>query len=125
MMAEVQGGSSDILSAFLSENRTADSSRLIPFTDSRVVPGVVTGTYILIVTGEKPFLNMEVSLIPRIYVVQPEYWEIEVVGVLSGIGLPATEPYSVFISLEAIRGTRGITVVGNSQEISFDVPPSQ
>ena len=124
-MSEAQGGSSDILSAFLSENRTADSCRLIPFTDSRVVPGVVTGTYILIVTGEKPFLNMEVSLIPRVYVVQPEYWEIEVVGVLGGIGLPATEPYSVFISLEAIRGTRGITVVGNSQEISIDVPPSQ
>lgn len=124
-MPEILGGSSDILSSFLSENRTADSSRLITFTDSRVVPGVVTGTYILIVTGEKPFLNMEVRLIPRIYVVQPEYWEIEVVGVLGGIGLPATEPYSVFIPLEGIRGTRGITVIGNSQETSIDVPSSQ
>lgn len=124
-MTEAQGGSSDILSSFLSENRTADSSRLITFTDARVVPGVVTGTYILIVTGEKPFLNMEVRLIPRIYVVQPEYWEIEVVGVLGGIGLPATQPYSVFIPLEGITGTRGITVIGNSQEISIDVPPSQ
>jgi hypothetical protein len=36
---------------------------------------------------------MQVSLIPRIYVVQPEYWEIEVVGSLPGIGLPALKAY--------------------------------
>ncbi len=123
-MSEVQGGSSDILSAFLSEYLPTDSSRIIQFTEALVVPGIVSGTYILVVKGEKPFLNMEVRLIPRIYVMQPEYWEIEVVGILSGIGLPAVETYSVFLPLGGISGTKGITVVGANQDKPIDVPPS-
>ncbi len=122
-MPETQGGSSDILSDFFSDYPESESTRIIAYTKADVVPGFIGGTYVLIVRGEKPYLNMEVRLTPRIYVVQPEYWDIEVVGTLPGIGLPATEAYSVFIPLEGIRGTKGIKVIGSSQETTIDVPP--
>jgi len=38
-----------------------------------VVPGIVTNTYILIVKGKKPYLNMRVFLSPLTYVRVPEY----------------------------------------------------
>jgi hypothetical protein len=103
--------------------QTVESVLLVDFLEASVVPGLVNDTYILIVKGEKPYINMQVRLIPRVYVVQPEYWDIEVVGTLPGIGLPATEPYSVFIPLEGIRGTIGIKVIGSDKETSIDVPP--
>lgn len=91
----------------------AESSKRIDFTDVDVRPGIVNDTWILIVSGTKPFINMEIQLLPRVYVRQPEYWGIEVVGTLpGGIGLPATAPYSVPIPLAGIIGTDGIEVIG-------------
>ena len=64
------------------------SCRLIDFEKAEVRPGIVSGTYILIVNGIKPYLNMQVNLVPLVYVRQPEYWGIEVTGCLpGGIGL--------------------------------------
>jgi hypothetical protein len=102
--------------------QSVESTVLIDFSEATVIAGFVTDTYILTVEGKKPYVNMQVSLIPRIYVVQPEYWEIEVVGSLPGIGLPALKAYSVFIPLEGIRGKKGIKVIGSNQELSIDVP---
>jgi hypothetical protein len=56
--------------------------RVIDFTSAEVRPGFVTNTYILIVEGMKPWLTSEVELHPLIYIRQPEYWGIEVVGCL-------------------------------------------
>ncbi|MGK7895492.1 MAG: hypothetical protein AB4372_18220 [Xenococcus sp. (in: cyanobacteria)] len=50
------------------------SCRLIDFEKAEVRPGIVNGTYILIVKGVKPYLNMKVDLVPLVYVRQPEYW---------------------------------------------------
>src|SRR5256885_1147555 len=89
------------------------SSRLIDFDRAEIVtlrsfpPGQV-----LKVTGVKPFLNMEVDLVPLVYIRQPEYWGIEVVGRLRGIGLPALDPYSVSLALDGFVGTQGIEVMG-------------
>jgi len=50
----------------------ASSCRLIDFEQAEVRPGIVSETYILIVRGTKPYLNMEVSLVPLVYIRQPE-----------------------------------------------------
>src|ERR1044072_6819136 len=71
--------------------------------------------HVLVVSGTKPYLSMEVTLVPLVYVRRPEYWGIEVVGRLpGGIGLPALAPYQVSIPLAGITGTRGIEVIGAS-----------
>ena len=65
---------------------------------------------------------MDVALVPFVYVRQPEYWEIEVVGTLRGPALPVPTPYSVSIRLDGILGTRGVEVVGATRRQRFDVP---
>ena len=67
----------------------SESYRLIDFDDVDVRPGFIPNTFILIVSGTKPYINMKVELAPRVYVKQPDYWGIEVVGSLPGVGLPA------------------------------------
>ncbi|MDQ3700330.1 MAG: hypothetical protein M3442_05350 [Chloroflexota bacterium] len=69
--------------------------------------------YVLVVSGTKPFLNMEVDLEPVVYVRQPEYWEIEVLGRLRGAtGLTAVAPYTVSLSLGGAMGSIGVEVLG-------------
>ena len=82
--------------------------------------------FILHVTGTKPYQNMDVSLDPLTYIQHPEYWGIEVVGSLSGMGLPALTPYSVSLALERLGtpiflGTRGVEVIGASRSEKHDV----
>jgi hypothetical protein len=102
------------------------SCRLIDFEEAEVRPGIVSGTYILIVRGTKPYLNMEVSLIPLVYIRQPEYWGIEVIGCLpGGIGLPATEPYIAVLPLNGTIGTQGIEVIGATRSEKISVPPNK
>ncbi|MGW0806539.1 hypothetical protein [Nonomuraea sp. NPDC002799] len=98
------------------------SVRLIDFEDVTIRPGIVPKTFILVVSGTKPYLNMSVSLSPLVYIKQPEYWGIEVIGSLPGIGLPATAPYTVSIPLDGILGTKGIEVIGATNRKTFDVP---
>lgn len=96
--------------------------RLIDFDKAHVVPGIVENTFILVVSGTKPYLNMEVSLVPRVYVRQPEYWCIEVIGTVAGIVLPTETPYTVSIPLDSVRGTIGIDVIGATKTQKIDVP---
>jgi hypothetical protein len=100
------------------------SCRSIDFEAAEVRPGIVSGTYILIVRGTKPYLNMEVNLIPLVYIRQPEYWGIEVTGCLpGGIGLPATAPYIASLPLNGTIGTQGIEVIGATRTEKICVPP--
>ena len=101
---------------------TASSVRLINFTKAEVVGGFLPNTYILIVSGIKPYLNMTVELSPLVYIRRPEYWGIEVVGSLPGIGLPTTAPYTVALPL-GVLGTKGIEVIGASRKKKINVPP--
>jgi hypothetical protein len=101
----------------------AQSCRLIDFEEVEVRPAFVQDTYVLIVAGMKPYLNMEVELRPLSYKSQPEYWEIEVVGCLRGIGLPATAPYHISIPLDGIRGMSGEEVVGASKRKKLSLRP--
>ena len=77
---------------------------------------------VLVVSGVKPYMNMAVELVPVVYIRQPEYWEIEVVGSLRGVGLPAEAPYTVSLNLAASTGSRGIVVMGATRMQRFDVP---
>ena len=70
----------------------SSSCRLIDFDKAEAVPGIIPKTFFLIVSGTKPWITMQVELHPLIYIRQPDYWGIEVVGCQSGIGLPATAP---------------------------------
>src|SRR4051812_32412444 len=102
----------------------SESVRLIPFEEAKVVPGFIPETWILIVSGTKPCINMEVRLIPRIYIQRPEYWGIEVTGILpGGICLTATAPYSVSLPLDSVLGTKGIEVIGSNRSEKIAVPP--
>jgi hypothetical protein len=96
--------------------------RLIDFTHAEVRPGFVTNTFILIVSGMKPWLTMRVELHPLIYIRQPEYWGIEVVGCLTGIGLPVEVPYHVSMDISHVRGTKGIEVIGAHSRKQINIP---
>ena len=81
--------------------------------------------FVLRVSGTKPLANMQVQLVPLVFIRQPEYWGIEVVGSLpGGIGLPALAPYEVSLPLAGFLGTQGIEVIGASRTQRFDISPS-
>lgn len=101
----------------------AESCRLIDFTRCEIRPGFLPDTYILVVTGMQPYANMRVELAPLVYIRQPDYWEIEVVGCLRGIGLPVLTPYTVSLPLDGVRGIHGVEVVGANGRKRLDVPP--
>ena len=98
----------------------SEAVRLIDFEKVELHVGIV-GTYVLEVSGQKPYVNMSVELRPRVYIRQPEYWGIEVLGYTNGILLPALRPYSVWLSLEGIRGTKGIEVIGAARSQKLDI----
>ena len=100
----------------------ASTCRRIDFEKADVVPGFVSNTFFLIVAGTKPWLTMTVELHPLIYIGQPEYWGIEVVGCQTGIGLPTAAPYHVALDITHLLGTRGIEVIGASTKKQFNVP---
>jgi hypothetical protein len=83
-----------------------------------------TGTFerYLVVSGFKPTSNMEVELSPLVYIRQPEYWEIEVLGCQRGLGLPVLTPYTVALRIDGTIGTKGIEVVGATRSPRIDIP---
>lgn len=97
---------------------------LMAYTKATIRPGFIKDTWFLVVSGTKTWSNIQVSLNPMIYVRKPEYWEIEVVGCISGVGVPTEEPYIVTIPLEGITGHKGIEVVGAMKREKFIVPPT-
>jgi hypothetical protein len=106
---------------------TAQAYRLIDFELAEVwTLESFPPQYLLVVSGIKPYLNMRVNLAPLVYIQQPEYWGIEVVGrIRGGIGLPTTAPYTVSIPLAGITGTRGIEVIGATRSERIEVPPEE
>jgi len=99
------------------------SSRLIDFERVKIITlESFPPQLVLVVAGTKPYLNMEVTLQPLVYIRQPEYWGIEVVGTLpGGIGLPATAPYQVSLALGGNIGTAGIEVIGATRSERRDI----
>lgn len=101
---------------------TPQSCRVIDFDSARVVTlRTFPPRHVLVVSGEKPYFNMAVSLSPLVYIQQPEYWGVEVVGCLPEVGLPAIAPYVVSLELAGTIGTRGIEVIGASRSEKIDI----
>ncbi|MDI6104102.1 hypothetical protein QLQ12_36475 [Actinoplanes sp. NEAU-A12] len=94
----------------------AQSCRVIDFERADVVSLMIypPPPPMLVVAGQKPFANMQVSLNPLRYAQKPEYWGIEVVGCMPPSGQPAIVPYVVELSLAGYIGTCGIEVIGAS-----------
>lgn len=97
--------------------------RVIDFESARVwTSPTVPARHVLVVRGEKPYVNMQVNLSPLVYIRQPEYWGIEVVGCLPEVGLPAVADYTVKLDLDGTIGTRGIEVIGADHSEKIDIP---
>ena len=63
----------------------SSSCRLVDFDQAQIMTlRSFPPQYVLHVSGTKPYLNMQVDLVPLVYIQQPEYWGIEVVGCLPG-----------------------------------------
>ncbi|HEX4965253.1 MAG TPA: hypothetical protein VF173_30875 [Thermoanaerobaculia bacterium] len=101
--------------------RPCQSCRLIDFEEAEVVffPGLPP-QHLLVVRGQKPYLNMRVELVPLPHVGMPEYTRVEVVG-CNGT-LPAFGPYEVMLDLAGHLGSKGIEVVGANRSQKIDVP---
>lgn len=98
----------------------SESYRRIQFDKAEVTER--DGARVLTVTGEANCANMEVSLMRLVYVVQPEYAGIEVVGHLpGGICLTAVKSYTVSLPLTGIAGTKGIDVIGADRTERFEL----
>ena len=102
---------------------TSSSVRLINFDKAKVITGFVPGKYILVVSGTAPCANMVVELSPLIYIQQPDYWGIEVIGSLpGGICLPAMKHYTESLPLDGIMGKKGIEVIGANKRQKINIP---
>jgi hypothetical protein len=70
------------------------------------------GSRLLLVSGVKSWADLRVTLEPLAYRGLPDFWEIEVVGRLTGSGLPALVDFCVALPLETVQGCKGIEIVG-------------
>ena len=102
----------------------SESHKVLPISSYELRPGSQAGTWILVVRGHAPCLNTNVSLEPSIYVQQPEYWRIEVVGSTpGGICLTGVKEYTAVLPLAGTTGTKGIELVGRDGSEQIAVPP--
>jgi hypothetical protein len=102
--------------------RAGESHQLIEFERAVVIsPRIYPPRNTLLVTGQKPWANMDVTLTPLTYLQTPEYWGIEVIGSMPAIGQPAIVPYAAELELETTVGTAGIEVIGANRSEKIDL----
>ncbi|WP_444901418.1 hypothetical protein ACJJIG_18030 [Microbulbifer sp. SSSA007] len=99
----------------------SEEHKLLDFTKFKVIKGH-SGDYVLTVWGKND-PDIIPSLEPRIYVVKPDYYEIEVIGVLSG-GVPSkkVKKFPLSIDLKNYMGEKGIEVIGATKSVKWDLP---
>ena len=96
----------------------------LDFRKATVAPGPKRGSFVLTVSGDKPRDSENgspVKLQPMVYETQPEYWRIEVLWDEDEAVVPIITPFSVSISLDGVRGTRGIRVAGQTRFQKIDI----
>ena len=101
-----------------------EQCQTIDFEKAVVTPLATTGTTVrnrLTVTGQKPAANVRVTLVPVVYIKQPDFWEITVTGCSSGIGLPVLTPYTATFDFTGSLGRCGIEVAGATRRQQFDL----
>ncbi len=82
-----------------------------------------TGAWTLEVWGLKPCPNMQVCLQPMIYVIRPEYWRIEIMGILSTDLKDRGKDFHERFDLTNMLGNKGVELVGATMNENVDVPP--
>lgn len=97
------------------------SGHRLDFSHSEIVPGLIDGTFFLLVSGSKPWITLDVSLQPRVHISRPDYLGVEVVGLQRGQILPNPAPYSLAIEITHITGNKGIEVIGASSSTFHDL----
>ena len=106
----------------LANNAPATACRLLDYKVAGVVPGIVNDTWFLVVSGQAPCMNLEVRLMPLIYVSCPDYWRIELTGCLPGaICLKGIKDFTEVIPLTGVTGSKGIELVGASKSEKIEV----
>lgn len=101
----------------------SEACRRIDFTEVQIIPGFINDTWFAVVSGTKPWLTMDVDLRPLIYIAQPDYWGIEVIGCQSGAGLPSTGPYLTSLQVGGL-GKLGVEIIGATTSVKKTVPPN-
>ena len=90
-------------------------------------PAGASGSRLLLVSGVKAWADLRVTLEPLAFRETPEFRVIEVVGRLTGSGVPALVDFSVALPLETVRGSKGIEIVGATKSerrlLGADVAP--
>ena len=98
--------------------------RLIPFDKAEAFKSS-TGQVTLVVTGVAPTSGTTVKLVPLVYIRQPEYWGIEVIGCTPAITLPVLTPWAVKQDVTGTVGTAGLEVIGSNQSVKITLAPSK
>jgi hypothetical protein len=107
------------------------SERLIDFEWAEVVtPMSYPPKPRLVVRGLAPQPDMEVSLVPLVYVSRPPYHGIQVVGTITADGPHVSQPitalpYDVELDLQGTIGSEGVEVIGATKTEQIPVPTGE
>ena len=119
--------SAPVASGRASATPPAQQCRTIDFTKASVTPIASTDPaspstqYRLTVTGSATSSNVSVKLTPLVYIQQPDYWGIQVIGCSPGVGLPVIRPYTATYDFTGALGKCGIEVVGATRQQRIDL----
>src|SRR5262245_49866781 len=105
-----------------------NDGRLIDFQQANIIsPMIYPPQPRLVVSGVKPHPDVEVTLVPLIYVSQPQYHGIQVVGKIVAPDGPhvsqpiANVPFTAELDLKGYTGSEGIEVIGDSKTEQIDL----
>jgi len=98
----------------------------VDFQKAQVTPLATTGAaasvrYRLTVSGQVPASNVRVTLVPAVYLQQPDFWQITVTGCSTDVGLPVLTPYKVSYDFTGTLGRCGVEAVGATTRQQFDL----
>jgi len=104
--------------------------RLIDFKRAEVItPMIYPPQPRLVVAGVKPHPDVQVTLVPLMYVSRPTYQGIQVVATATSDGPHVSQPianvpYTVEIDLHGICGGEGVEVIGETKTQQVAVAPA-
>jgi hypothetical protein len=107
------------------------SSRLIDFERADVItPMIYPPQPRLVVTGTKPHPDVEVTLVPLVYVSQPSHLGIQVVATTTHDGPHVSQPianvpFAVELDLRGCNGSQGVEVIGETGTEKIAVPAGE